>query len=109
MVRPRGRAHYAWADIPPPLVKQWTAEYRRRKQTIRDFAAMAAPAPRKVADVGEGHLILNQIALGVDAVAQSGERHRFHCRNALKNIGGDNFDNERPTTHAAANVTPEHW
>jgi hypothetical protein len=39
------RAHYAWTDIPFALVKQWTAEHRRHKQTIRDLAAMAAPSP----------------------------------------------------------------
>jgi hypothetical protein len=39
------RAHYEWADIPAALVKQWTAEHRRRKQTIRDLATMAAPGP----------------------------------------------------------------
>jgi hypothetical protein len=40
-----GRAHYAWADIPGELIEEWTAEHRRRKQTIRDLAATAASGP----------------------------------------------------------------
>jgi len=47
------RAHYAWADIPRALVKQWRAEYRRRQKAIRKLEADAAkqepPAAKGVA------------------------------------------------------------
>jgi hypothetical protein len=35
------RAHYAWADIPHELIKQWSAERRRSAKTIRRLQAAA--------------------------------------------------------------------
>jgi hypothetical protein len=35
------RALYAWADIPPELVKKWTSERRRRVRTVRRIEVMA--------------------------------------------------------------------
>jgi hypothetical protein len=46
---PARRRHFAWADIPAEFVKQWSAEYRRRRRTIRQLAetvtATEQPAP----------------------------------------------------------------
>jgi hypothetical protein len=36
------RKHYAWADIPRALVKEWTAQRRRRGRTIRKLATTVA-------------------------------------------------------------------
>ena len=36
---PAKRAHYQWADIPRALVKQRTAQRRRRGRTIRELEA----------------------------------------------------------------------
>jgi hypothetical protein len=36
------RKHYRWADIPHELVRQWSAERRRRGRTIRELEAVAS-------------------------------------------------------------------
>jgi hypothetical protein len=36
------KKHFRWADIPPALVKQWTAQRRRRNRTVRRLEKVAA-------------------------------------------------------------------
>jgi hypothetical protein len=37
------REQYAWADIPPSLVRKWSTEHKRQARTIRKLEAEAAP------------------------------------------------------------------
>jgi hypothetical protein len=39
------RKHYKWADIPRSLLKEWTAERRRRGKTIRNLEPSSQPTP----------------------------------------------------------------
>jgi hypothetical protein len=39
------RKHYDWADIPRQLVRNWTAQRRRRKRTIGELAKASAAEP----------------------------------------------------------------
>jgi hypothetical protein len=42
---PARRRHYRWADIPRSLLKEWTAERRRRGKTIRNLEPSSQPTP----------------------------------------------------------------